>query len=293
MKKPYKPDFRNPIEVYTAYHRRELWGFLENLYTWSGIPDTVDIRYFNRELLHTGYAAIFTYDGEILTSAGAPHGLDKYLRDTRFTVSNPFLKSVERTIGKDCAICFNTLNYRQPEGCDLLVEIFARRLAQIDLSLDTSLKNSRAALIAVVDDAEEALKVGAALDNLYKGESAVITTAASWTPDATKIFPLKPNDSIISAELADCRKNVMAEFYEYLGIDTVAVDKKERTNLIEMQSNNQQLYINSLRMDAARERFCKDVKETFGIDINFEKNKPEEVTGDVEGMPETGTDTTA
>lgn len=276
MKKAYKPDFAKPDEIYTEFHRRELWGFLENLYKWKGFPDTVETRFFNRLLLRSGFAPFLTYNGDIITCDGAAHGLDMYLRDTRFNVSNPFLKGVEREVGKDCAICFNTLNYRQPESCDLLVEIFARRLAQIDISLDVSLKNSRASIIVVVDSAEDALKIAPAIENMYHGDAAIITTAKGWK-DNKEIFPLSPRDNIISAELADCRNNVMAQFYEYLGIDTIAVDKKERTNLAEMDSNAQQLFINGLRMDAARERFCEDVEKVFGLSIDFEKNKPDEI----------------
>lgn len=292
MKRPYKADFKNPIEVYTEFHRRELWGFLENLYEWEGMPETVDIRYFNQLVLCTGFAPLINYKGEYITSQGAPHGLDKYFRDTKYRISNPFLDPLDTTVDSQTVILFNTLNYRQPESCELLVEIFARRLAQIDLSLDVSLKNSRASIIAVVEDDKDALKVVTTLNDIYRGEAAAVTTSAAWK-DSTQIFPLKPKDNIISAELADCRKNVMAEFYEYLGIDTVAVDKKERTNLMEMQSNAQQLYVNGLRLDAAREFFCKEVKKVFGLDINFKKNKPEEVMMDVEGMPEAGADTAA
>lgn len=292
MKRPYKADFKNPIEVYTEFHRRELWGFLENLYEWTGMPDTVDIRYFNQMVLSTGFAPLINYKGEYITSQGAPHGLDKYFRDTKYRISNPFLDPLDTAVDSQTVILFNTLNYRQPESCELLVEIFARRLAQIDLSLDVSLKNSRASIIAVVEDDKDALRVVTTLNDIYRGEAAAVTTSAAWK-DSTQIFPLRPKDNILSAELADCRKNVMAEFYQYLGIDTVAVDKKERTNLMEMQSNAQQLYINGLRLDAAREFFCKEVKKVFGLDINFKKNKPEEVMENVEGMPETGADPAA
>lgn len=292
MKRPYKPDFTRPLEIYTEFHRRELWGFLENLYTWEGMPEEVDLRFFNSQLINYGFAPLIAYKGGYVTSNGAPHGLDKYFRSTKFRISNPFLDNLDLEVGKKAVICYNTLNYRQPESCELLVEIFARRLAQIDLSLDVSLKNSRASIIAVADSAEDALKISASLNDMYKGDAAVLTTSKTWSKEH-EIFPLSPKDNIISAELADCRKNVMAEFYQYLGIDTVAVDKKERTNLMEMQSNAQQLYINGLRLDAAREFFCKEVKKVFGLDINFKKNKPEEVMMDAESMPEAGADPAA
>lgn len=292
MKRPYKPDFSKPVEIYTEFHRRELMGFLENLYTWRGMPEEVDLRFFNRQLLTTGFAPLIAYKGSYVTSNGAPHGLDKYFRSTRFRISNPFLESLDLEVGKKAVICYNTLNYRAPEGCDLLVEIFARRLAQIDISLDVSLKNSRASILAVVENAEDALKVVATLQQIYQGDAAAVTTGSAWK-DGTQIFPLKPKDNIIAAELSDSRKNVMAEFYNYLGIDTIAVDKKERTNLMEMQSNAQQLLINGLRMDAAREIFCDEARKTFGLDISFEKNKPEEVAVNAESMPETGADTAA
>lgn len=291
MKKAYKPDFNHPVEVYTEFHRRELWNFLYNLFEWGGdFPDTIDKQYFNSLLLRDGYAPFFRYNDMIISSTGAPHGLDRQLKSTMFNVANPYLKSVKRKVGSDCVLCFNTLNYREPESCNLLVEIFARRLAQIDLSLDTSLRNSRVCVIPVVGTEEEALKVAKALNRMYEGDAAVLTTSISWDK-SHELFPIKSKDNIISAELADCRQNVMAEFYEYLGIDTIAVDKKERTNLMEMQSNEQRIFINGLRMLEARKKFCDEVKDVFGINMTVKIN--EEVVRNDASMSENAVNNTA
>lgn len=279
-----------PLAIYTEFHRKELRNFLMNLYEWNGLPETVDERFFNDQLLFNGYATCFEYtDGNIYCTNGAISGLDRYYRPTDFVSSNIYFKNIHKTIGKDCVVCYNTLNYQHPQedSCRALVDIFAYRLAELDVSIDTSIKNSRVCIIPVVSDDKEAIRTAKVLKEMYEGKPAALSFKSAFNKDV-EMFPIKAKDNIVVTELADARRNIMADFYSYLGIDTIAVDKKERTNYKEMDSNKTQLLINGLRMTEAREIFCKEMNDLFGTNISVKLR--EEVLEDVESGAETRTD---
>lgn len=266
---------KNPLSIYQEFHRKELHEFLMNLYKWNNMPKTIDLRFFNDTLLSTGFVGCFKNEKGIYCSDTAITGLDEYYRPTEMEVANIILKGKYK-IGKDAAVCYNTSDYSSPESSLMLESIFAYRLAQLDLSIDISCINSRASIIASVNDVNEGLRTEEALKKLFKGDPAVISYKTAFDKGAD-IFPLKAKDMLVVSELADARRNLMADFYSYLGIDTIAVDKKERTNLVEMDSNKQQLHINASRMLEARKRFCEEFNEVFKTNISVELNIPKEV----------------
>ena len=282
----------NALEAYAAFHRKELRGFLWNAYEWDGMPETIDLRFFNDQVLFNGYGTCFDWkDGNFYCTNGAISGLDRYYRPTDFVSSNIYFKDVHRKIGKDCVVCYNTLNYQHPQedSCRDLVDIFAYRLAELDLSIDTSVRNSRVCIIPVVNDDKEAIRTAEVLKKMYAGEPAALAFKTAFSNTDVQIFPIKAKDNIVVAELADARRNIMADFYSYLGINTIAVDKKERTNLAEMGSNKTQLLINGDRMLEARQVFCDEMKKVYGLDISVRLKEAKEVLEDVESGAETAT----
>lgn len=276
--------FNDPFEVFLAYHRQYLWDFLEVLFKWSGIPDTVDLRFFNDKLITDGWAPVVYYDEKrgYLTFDGAKSGLDWYYRPTTYRSTNPVLKAKQYEVSyydnvkkNGACICFNTCDYRHPVSFTQLVEVYAYKLAQADVSIVVSLENSRATLVPAVSDKESAARVVDALKDIYAGKPATIAYKNSFSgqPDF-QIIPIKAKDNIITAELTDSKRQIMAEFLTRIGINVTPVDKKERLVAAEATSNSQEIYLNGCIYLEARERFCKDLQATFGLDAGVVINVP-------------------
>lgn len=274
MKNP-KVDCCNPYELYVSYHRTNLKNFLMNWIKWKGLPDSIDERFFNDSLIMRGFCTAFKFsDGKVYVTDGSISGLDEYYRPTKFTAANIKFQGVKRDIGKDCAVCYNTYDYSSPYSLSTMIEIYARRLADIDLSIDTSVKNSRVCIIPVVKDEKDALRTAQVLKDMYEGKPATLAfkTTSFDGKSGIEIFPVKSKDNIVVADLADARRNIMADFYSELGIDNLAVDKKERTNLEEMNSNKQRLAIAGQIFLEPRKRFAEEVNAMFGLNIEPEFN---------------------
>lgn len=294
--KKFDYNFCDPYEAYTAYHRNVLKNFLMNIFKWNGLPDSIDERFFNDSLIMRGYCTGFKYtDGKIYVTDGALSGIDEYYRPIKFTAANIKFNGVTRKIDEDCAVCYNTYDYSCPYSLNPMIEIYARRLADLDVSVDTSIRNSRVCIIPVVEDDKDAIRTTKILEDMYKGKPATLSfkTKSFNGKSAFETFPIKSKDNIVVMELADARRNIMADFYAELGIDTLAVDKKAQTNLIEMTSNTEQLGVAREVFLVPRQRWADKMNEIFGtnisVDFNPEIFKEEEMRYD-QSWNETGVD---
>lgn len=262
-------------DKYYNIHLRYLKNIVRNLFKFSNLPDSIDERALQDFLCFDGYVVGFKYKNDVIVATGALSGLDHYYRPTLYTVANPYLPSLQLAINKECAVCYNTSNYQYPENFNSLLDYTASRLADIDISIDISCRNSRPTLIPVVNDEKEALRVSQTLNTMYEGSPVALAyrTGSFTNNKAIEIFPIKARDNIVVSELADARRSVMADFWSMLGVDTIAVDKKERTNLNEMNSNNTQLKLANEIYFKPRKRWCDEMNKLFNLNITVEFNE--------------------
>jgi hypothetical protein len=79
----------------------------------------------------------------------------------------------------------------------------------------------------------------------------------------------------------DYKKSVENELFTFLGFNNLAVDKKERVNVEEAESNNELIESFSDMQLRARELACERINEMYGLNIRVKKNeKKKEVQGD-------------
>ena len=287
----------DPVQAYTAYHRKNLKNFLMKLFKWNNLPESIDDRFFNDSLLMRGYCVGFKYvDGKVYVTDGALAGLDEYYRPTEFKAANIKFQNVSRKIGTDCSVCFNTDDYSEPYSFVPMIEIYAHRLAELDVSVDTSVVNSRVCIIPVCDDDKEAIRISKLIRDMYAGKPASIAYKASFNgKTGIEFVPIHSKDNLVVTDLADARRNIMSDFYTELGINNLAVDKKAQTNYVEMNSNNEQLAIRKNIFLEPRQRWCEEMNEMFGTNISVEFNPDiiKEVDLNDQSMSETRVDTTA
>lgn len=266
------------------YSKRYLKNLLRSLFIYKSDTPSIDFQAHEENLLfRSGFSVGFKTDAvidkelknNVMIASGAISGVDAYFRPTLFTPANPrIIGPVKRTPGVDCAICYNTQNYQFPETVNPIVDIYADLLAHVMISTRTSVINSRVTLIPTVADDKEALRVTELIKKMYEGESYALAYEISDL-DGKSIFPVKARDNIVVSELADARRNILADFFSEIGVQTLAVDKRERTNLMEMDSNSQQQKISCDVMLKPRERWCEEMNRIFGTNISVKFNESE------------------
>ena len=277
------------------HFRRYLKNLLRNYFIWEGLPKTIDARALEEYLLFDGFTVGFKwnesndpkYKGKIIVAGGALAGIDLYQRATRYVSANPvIIPPVSRIPYVDCVPGYNTRNYTFGENCNNVVNIYADMLAEETISMKTSIRNSRVVLLPTVKDDKEAIRVDELLQQIYDGESYALQYQVQDF-DGKTLFPIKAKDNIVVSELADARRCIMADFFTETGVKTVAVDKRERTNLAEMSSNDTQTKIACDIMLTPRQLWADQMNALFGTKISVRFN--EEVTN-YESVAETDLD---
>lgn len=284
-----------------SHFRRYLKNLLRNYFIWEGLPDTIDARKLEEMLLFEGGVAVGfkwtesydkTYKDKIIVSAGALPGIDLYARPTSFTSANPVIvPDVTRIPYVDCVPCYNTRNYQYGETCVPVVDIYADLLAHETISMRTSVMNSRVTLIPTVKDDKEAIRVNKLIREILDGESYALRYKMSEF-DGTTLFPVKAKDNIVVSELADARRCIMADFFAETGVKTVAVDKRERTNIMEMESNTDQTKIACDIMLSPRKLWAEQMNGIFGTNISVKFNE-EVIKNEFASMENANDDTSA
>lgn len=250
---------------YYQYEYEFLQNIIYSLFTWKNLPETVDERFLNQSVSTFGYTCGTIYNNEFVVVNGALSGIDRQQKPTVFTCANPVLPSFTRKIDGDCAILYNTNQYLRMSSDKKMLRKYALELANVDTSVLSSLLNSRVSLVFSVQNENEAQRARLLYDDISNGKPAVMWYGL--TSDMPQIVPIKARDNIVTSELNDARRNILANFFTELGVKTLAVDKKERTNLLEIDSNSEQLeIIGNVRLDE-RKRWCEKCNKLFNLNI--------------------------
>lgn len=239
-------------------------------------PDTVDKHYLLSNILFHAYCGIFKYNGDIVASRGTLSGIGRYYRPVNFTTNEPFFNGVKQlTIGENCEIVYNSRFYINPDEnrLNLLVDTYAHRLTEIDISMDTSIINSRVCLIPVVNDEKDAVRTREILDKMYDGEPNALSFKTSLGQKNYDILPIKTRDAIVTDVIADARNTVINEFLAHIGVDFLAVDKKERTNYAELSTNDERLEISFNEILEPIKNGFERVNALFGTNFSIKKRE--------------------
>lgn len=265
------------IEKYYSINRRFLKNICRNLVIWEGLPDTIDERALNDYVLFDGFAAGFVYKGETIVATGSLSGIDHYNRPTWYTCANARITPVQRRrVDVGCCICYNTPNYQFPESFNPIIDLYAWRLADISLSEEVSIRNSRAAYVPLVKDDKEAIRFSRLMEEVYDGDAYALGYKLPIGKSVSDMFlPLNARENLVVDLLSDARRSTLADFFSTLGVKTLPLDKKERTNLLEMDSDSQQRKITSDIIMKPRERWCREMNERFGTNISVRFNEEE------------------
>lgn len=192
-------------------------------------------------LFKYGYIAVF-YDDKFGLSFQpcSLKGYDFYYQPTAAVVANPLLNR-EFELGTQAQLVKLTPDYF---GIWDIIDYYAEKLSMLDVSINSSIVNSKFSYIlgAKTKGAAQALKK--MLDNINKGEPAVIYDSRIFDDPASKgdTSPfqswLRENmkQNYITPDLLKDFQTLLNDFDREIGIPTIPYEKKERLVQSEAES---------------------------------------------------------
>ena len=232
-----------------------------SMFEWKNLPDSVDPRFLELTLFTDGQAVFFEDEvlGYLALQNAMGGGFDVYRIPTnrRAYAVNGYQKQLNEN---DSVIIYN--NYLHTNSM-LDVQMFAKRLYNLDRAIDVNANAQKTPILLLCDDSERLT-----LENMYMqydGNKPVIKGVKGLNPNAFTV--LKTDAPYVADKLYQLKTQIWNEALTYLGISNMNITKKERLISDEVTRNQGGTIASRYSRLQARREACKKINEMFGLDI--------------------------
>lgn len=266
---PYKKWGANVLnnQTFLDYFYR-LQELAINMFEWSNIPDTIDERFLELTLCEYGYAVYFRDevigDLALTCTIGTPLNVYRIPTYRRAYANNGYQKELT---DKDSVLIFNNFLHT-PTIMTIL--LFARRLYEIERSIDVNVKAQKTPVLMLCDETERL-----SIKNLYKqydGNEPIIYGAKNL--DLKNITTLNTSAPYVADKLEILKRQIWNEALTFFGIENSNTEKKERLVTDEITSNLGGVEAQRYVMLNSRRQAAKQINKMFGtnIEVNFRQD---------------------
>jgi hypothetical protein len=265
------------LRTYTMYYNL-LCDMAIAIYRWENLPKSINVRWMESQLIFNGLAAFFfdsDYDvffalkatpGGRLNMMNEPiqytaYGASGYSR--RMTAYNNFIINRNR---ENCVPIWDNYS-RLPKTNGLM--LYARKLADIDRTIDINLVSQKTPVILLTDAAQKL-----AAENILKqwaGNEPAIVMQRDFM-DNNNIDYLSSGAPYIVDKLLIAKSIVWNEAMTYLGVNNANIGKRERLITDEVNANNGQVAANRLIGLNCRRTACEQINELFDLNVQVYYN---------------------
>lgn len=254
-------------KTYIDYYNR-LMELALNVFEWENLPPSVDERFLELTLYEMGYCLYFNDEiiGNLALTCTIGGQLDVYripvLR--RAYAVNGYNKMCS---AKDSVLIFNNYLHTPTQ---LTIELFARRLYEIERAIDVNVKAQKTPTLILSSEQQRLT-----MKNLYMqydGNEPFIFGDKNM--DIEGIKSLKTDAPFVADKLENLKHQIWNEALTFCGIENSNQDKKERLVSDEVGSNYGNIEAQRNVMLSARKQAVKKINAMFGtnIDVHFRSN---------------------
>lgn len=250
--------------------------------------ETISTDYFFRVLFTAGRIAFFK-DKNNLTAYHftTTDTYDKYFRTKKILVNYANGEMIEKqfyTRNKDCAIVCakqsDNLNLGYGFHFDILRT--ANKLADIDISVDVALENSRLTALAECLTDNDKIALDTVFSKMRNGER-VISTKGSII-DKISVNKLYENSKVDLIQYTDLQKYYLAEFFQNCGINAFKNFKKAQQTETELIADEEYINLSFDNTINAMNDGFKKVNEIFGTNFVAKLKDFSEIDTTVQNM---------
>lgn len=257
-----------------------------SMYEWRNLPETIDERFLEYTLLTNG-CAVFFYDDVIHdflcteTMYGGDFNVYRIPGDRRAYAVNGYNRQLDSS---NSVLIFDNYLRNTPMTT---IELFARRLTEIERTIDVNVKAQKTPVIVKANQ-----KQRLTMKNLYMqydGNEPFIFGDDSL--DMSSLQVLNTQAPYVSDRLQTLKVQIWQEALNFLGVETMNVNRRERTNAEETAHDLGYVEAQRYTKLNARRQAAALINGMFDLDItvDFRSNTTNIDTSyddDVEVMPD-------
>lgn len=234
-------------------------------FEWLGLPSTVDARFIEVGLYEDGAMLYFDDDvmGNLCLRGILGGQLDVYNipLDRRAYASNGYQRECNRD---NSVIIWDNMTHW---CCKDKMTIYAKRLAELDASIDINCKAQRTPILIKGSEQQQLALQNAYMQ--YDGNQPVIFASNDFmNGDGSSFGVFTTGATFVADKLYELKVNLWNEALTYLGVTNISIQKKERMIKDEVQRLQGGVMANRYSREFARQQACKQINRMFGTQIS-------------------------
>lgn len=242
--------------VFKQYYNR-LLELSISMFEWKNLPESVDPRFIELTLFSNGQAVFFKDEvlGYLCLQCAANGNFDVYrvpMRRRAYAV-NGYQRNLDMN---DSVIIYN--NYLRT-GSRLDVEVFARRLWNLDRAIDVNANAQKTPVMINCDETNRLTMQQMYMQ--YDGNQPFIFGSKGL--DTKGITVLKTDAPYVADKLYQLKTQIWNEALTYLGISNINIQKKERLITDEVTRNQGGTIASRYGRLEARREACRKINDMF------------------------------
>lgn len=237
-----------------------------SVFEWEGLPDGIQARHIERNLFDFG-KVIFFKDPSMSYMCLECHDTGKlnvYGEPQRYLATG--FNYMKQYNDDDCIIIENNLFRMNTRD---FVLFYVNKLTEAERTMDVNVKRCKTPYVFACDDKD--VLTFKALFKQIDGNTPAVFADKRLNLDAVTFF--KTEAKFLGNELMDYKKSVENELLTFLGFNNLAVDKKERVNVSEANSNNELTESFADLQLKARQDACDKINSKYGLNISVKRKE--------------------
>ena len=239
-----------------------------SLFEWDGLPKGVDSRFLELGLFRDGMMVFFKDEDLIGEDSDGYYALRTMVGGNWSVYDIPKERTAYATNGynnqlddSNSVLIYNNMIHTNSV---LTVQNFAKRLTELDRTIDVNTKAQKTPILIRCEDKERLT-----LQNVYKkydGNSPVIYGDKSLDP--TPLGVISTGAPYVADKLYELKTQIWNEALTFLGIPNITDTKPER--MIKDEVNRSQGGVIASRYSRleARQQACEQINEMFGLNLS-------------------------
>ena len=239
-----------------------------SMFEWVNLPESMNARFLEECLYYKGQAALLKDSryGFINTQAASNGYLNIYGLPTSLTCFSfqyqeyrNLYTGLEGKEDEDCILVMN--NWERIPTCST-IELFCQRLAEAEMTASVNIKAQKTPVLILVDENQRLM-----MENLYAqydgNRPFIFGDKNQLNGDVIK--SINTDAPFIADKVMEYKKQIWNEALEFLGINTLQTEKKERLITDEASSNNELINLNLQSMLIPRQEAAEQFNKLFGL----------------------------
>lgn len=250
-----------------------------SMFKWTNLPDDITEQFIENTLYYHGIIGFTKLANKFITSKiNQSGGINLYDIPTSYELYGSDGLSGTRYNGE---IRQNLDDYSLDEivvpirnnisglATSVMVQPFINRFEQIDISIDTNIKQQKYPVIVFTEEGQE-ITHKIFTQKQQEGLPFIYTTKDF---DLRNFQCFNANIPFVADKMRIEKNYLWREIFEFLGINHANTEKRERLNSDEVNANNQALDLMADSYLITRERGRDLINEIWGCDCNVERRE--------------------